>query len=254
MTTSVEQPAVMAHGDLYPGIPEDDRCPGRLREFDRDGRFIYADCDACGHQVALNRLVNEPELRVASILGRSNLPGRFLDVKLPVHDGTKMAREHVGLLLDRWGTNECPRPPFLVGPHGRGKTHLLTRIARLLVERHEVRLRYMTLADLLDAARAAMDAAERGETVQAVFDRAATVPLVVLDDLKELRTPWQVDVVEQLVDRRYRGGRDGEPLPVMGATNVPVEGWPDAFGPRVASRLFELTNPVPVGGPDHRRS
>jgi hypothetical protein len=227
-------------------VPVD--CDGQLVEYDRDDRHVHLECDACRYTVSVDNA--DPELARARLLRVADLPARFVDAPFPPHPDTEDARRHVRLLVDQWGADDCPRPPFLVGPYGRGKTHLLTRAARMLIDRHHVRVRYLTLADLLDEAKAAMDAPGR-DTVQQVFDRAATVPLLVLDDLKELRTAWQVDVLEQLVDRRYRGHGEG-PLPVMGATNVDRDGWGDAFGPRVASRLLELTHPVRIGGPHWR--
>lgn len=239
-------PVMCSHRSLYATID----CPGTLREIDRDEHLVAARCDRCGHETSFRPEVVDRDLRIAGIMRRAHLPARFIDEPLPPHPGTRAARAHVQALLDGWGTPDAPRPPFLVGLNGRGKTHLLTRTARQLIHRHEVRLRYVTMADLLDEAKRAMDArtADRdADTVQGVFDRAASVPLLVLDDLPALRTDWQLDTLEQLIDRRYR-----DELAVMGSTNVPQSRWRDAFGPRVASRLHELTAPVVVDGPDHR--
>lgn len=252
---------VKPHADLYVAAGADP-CSGTLREVDRDGTVVVLRCDECGHETTFKPEAVDRDLRVAGILRRACLPARFVNAKLPPSDGIKQASEHIEQLLETWGTTDAPRPPFLVGPWGRGKTHLLTRAARALIERHEVRVRYCTMADLLDEAKAAMDARDRdpnADTVTAVFDRAASVELLVLDDLVELRSDWQREKLQQLVDRRYRGvaaaQRPGEVdlLPIMGATNVPLAQWPRAFGPSVASRLLDLTHPVAVHGPDWRR-
>lgn len=221
-------------------------CIGVLQWDDQEGDVWSVRCSGCVLRLGFPRAKVDPETRVARLLHISRLPDRFLEKQLDSTTDNWAGVQAIQHLIDRWAEAEKPRPPMLVGEPGRGKTHMLVRAARRLIVDHHVHLRYCTFSDLMDEAKRAMDA--HGQSATEIFDDAARVPLLVLDDLGAgLGSDWSLNMLEALVDRRYR-----DLLPVMGATNVPRGRWPDVFGARVGSRLLELCEPVVVGGPDRR--
>lgn len=247
-------------GLITRGSP-DAGCEGALRWIDRDDIVWVAECDACGHTVSVRRADVDPEFMRSERLRLAKLPARFLDEPVPAHEGNAAARQHLRVLIEQWGSEHAPRPPMLVGPNGRGKSHLVARAAKQLIEAHLVRCRFIYWADLVAEAREAIGSFG-SETPGTVFERAATTPLLILDDIgTELQTDWALQMFERLINRRYAppraaGSEGGEPeqLPLMGTTNVPVAQWDQVFGAAAASRLHELTQPIEVTGPDWRRS
>lgn len=232
---------------------QDTTCTGLLRWDHQDGPVWSALCDGCGFRIGVSRLRVDREARIERRVKASGLPERFLERELEPTDGNRDALFAVRDMLANWARPddadtdwERPRPPMLCGANGRGKTHLIVRAAARLIQQHDVELAYCTFADLLDEAKLAMDT--KGASSQAVFDRAASVPVLVLDDLGAgLGSDWSRNTLEALVDRRYR-----KRLPIMGTTNVLPDQWREEFGPRTGSRLMELCAPVLVTGEDWR--
>jgi DNA replication protein DnaC len=213
---------------------------------DQDGPIWSVICSGCGQRFGLRRADIEPRYRVEHLLRISRLPARFLEKTFDKHVDNWSAMQAAQACLDGWP--DGPRPPMLVGAPGVGKTHLLVRTARRLIVEHDVTVRFATFADLMDEAKRAMDSP--GASSQEIFDDAAAVPLLVLDDLGAgLGSDWSLNMLEALVDRRYRST-----LPILGSTNVAPSRWRDVFGDRVASRLHELCAPVEHRGEDRRLS
>ena len=80
-----------------------------------------------------------------------------------------------------------------------------------------------------------------------------TVPVLGLDELSRApRTGWQMEVITELLDARYRGN-----LTTLLTSNLDPDGLKEAFGgsmdgERVVSRMAEWCPMVGVGGPDLR--
>jgi len=220
-------------------------CTGTIIPTERDGDFLIARCDHCGTEVSAHMVHVDPELRKQRLLKTANLPRRYDGAPFQPCIGHDDALAHIELLLARWGTDDPLAPPMLVGPNGGGKTRLLTHMAKRLIDRHVVHVRYFTVREILNDAKRRMD---EGGNVQEVFDVAASVPLLILDDLGPgLKSEWAQGALEELLDQRYR-----LELPLAGATNEPAGAWPGVLGARIASRLGEMAMAVQVEGKDWR--
>ena len=99
-----------------------------------------------------------------------------------------------------------PAKPFftLVGPPGRGKSHLAAAILRGVLDSHGIGGMFCEVPALLSRIRATFDEDTRTETAEAVIAYLVDVPILVLDDLgKERHTEWVAEQVFRLVDGRY---------------------------------------------------
>jgi DNA replication protein DnaC len=159
---------------------------------------------------------------------------------------------------------------FLFGLFGTGKTHLAVATVRGLMEsapdmfgervNHDLELyepvretykgyccSFFSTVDLLDAMRPGSEAKQRhGEWL---FHRAKMDDLVVLDDIgAEKATDWVAERLYAIVDVRYRMKRA-----TIFTSNCSEKQLQDQLGGRIISRIFEMTEQVPVIGPDHRR-
>ena len=158
---------------------------------------------------------------------------------------------------------------FLFGPFGTGKTHLAVAAVRALMEHSPnlfgVRQRdmgiydpdredyrgiccsFFSVVDLLDAMRPGNEyKREQGDWL---FHQAKADDLVVLDDIgAERATDWVEERLYAIVDIRYRMNRA-----TIFTSNCSEKQLQDQLGGRIVSRIFEMTEQVPVIGPDHRR-
>ncbi|HBC94806.1 MAG TPA: hypothetical protein DCZ10_18390, partial [Pelotomaculum sp.] len=158
---------------------------------------------------------------------------------------------------------------LLIGTYGTGKTHLTIATVRALMEtapdlfgvrndsqtlydptREDYRGLYCSffpVMELLDAWRPGSEAKkQRGEWL---FHRAKTDDLVVLDDIgAEKATEWTEDRLYAVVDARYRMER----ATIFTTNSSEKDLLSNGYG-KIVSRMFEMTDPVPVTGPDHRR-
>lgn len=177
---------------------------------------------------------------------------------------------------------------ILLGPVGRGKTHLLAALALAFDGRMSVRpaeeeasaeplppLRdlveqYATAGDdappildrdeiahgchiefwpMLDLVSELRSEIRSGEF--ALSERCRTCDLLVLDDFgQERATDFVLEELERIVDWRYRNR-----LPIAVSTNLTVKQMsdPGKYGERAISRWAESCELVQVGGGDYRR-
>lgn len=159
---------------------------------------------------------------------------------------------------------------YLFGPCGTGKTHLTVATVRALMEaspdlfgarqdetstiydpvQEDYRGLYcsfFSVVELLDLWKPGSDAKrQRGDWF---FYRAKTDDLVVLDDIgAEKASEWTGDRLYAVVDARYRNQKA-----TIFTTNCSEKELVDNGYGRIVSRIFEMTEQVPVIGPDHRR-
>lgn len=223
-------------------------CPGALRIADPTLTVVTIQCDVCGARFGCPQAKLDRARLVQDRLDASRIPLAIATKSYDKHTGNEAARAVCRMLIERWGTDHQPHPPFVVGPTGRGKTHLLAMTARELVMRNLVGVRYWAVPDLLASARRRMDSGF-DDNAEAFIAKQTDAELLILDDLgAENTTGWALEVIQRIVDAR-------EQLldrPIMGATNVPPEAWDDAFGDRTASRLRGMTTLVEVTGDDYR--
>lgn len=159
---------------------------------------------------------------------------------------------------------------YLFGKYGTGKTHLTVATVRALMEstpdlfgarqdesstiydpsREDYRGLYcsfFSVVELLDLWKPGSDfKKQRGDWL---FHRAKSDDLVVLDDLgAEKASEWTGDRLYAVVDARYRNQKA-----TIFTTNCSEKELVDNGYGRIVSRIFEMTEQVPVLGPDHRR-
>jgi len=159
---------------------------------------------------------------------------------------------------------------FLVGTYGTGKTHLSIATARKLIETgpglfgvrhndstglydpnredyHGLYCSFLPVVELLDMWRPGNEAKRaQGEWL---FHRAKMDDLVILDDIgAEKASEWTEDRLYAVVDARYRMER----ATIFTTNCSEKELLANGYG-RIVSRIFEMTEPVQVTGPDYRR-
>lgn len=158
---------------------------------------------------------------------------------------------------------------FLFGPVGTGKTHLAVSAVRELMatdpEAFGIRERqgaiydhtqeiyqgltcsFFSVVDLLDAMRPGNELKQ--ELGAWLFHRAKADDLVVLDDIGAERvTEWVEERLYAIIDVRYRMQRA-----TILTSNLKEKELEDSLGERIVSRIYEMTEPLPVIGQDYRK-
>lgn len=146
---------------------------------------------------------------------------------------------------------------LLVGPAGRGKTHLACAILSELIGSKGVSGLYVDFSDLLVKITTSFrpDADFSKESVLTPY---AETELLVLDELGASKPhPWVLDVLYSLLNTRYNRKRitvatsnfEDELDPGSGER----EKLEDRIGYRLRSRLYEMCLMVPLRGGDFRK-
>ncbi|HTR04237.1 MAG TPA: ATP-binding protein [Thermoanaerobaculia bacterium] len=146
---------------------------------------------------------------------------------------------------------------LLVGPSGRGKTHLACAILSELVATKGALGLYVDFSDLLVKITTSFrpDADFSKESVLTPY---AETEILVLDELGASKPhPWVLDVLYSLLNTRYNRKRvtiatsnfEDEIAPGSGER----EKLEDRIGYRLRSRLFEMCLLVPLRGGDFRK-
>lgn len=146
---------------------------------------------------------------------------------------------------------------LLLGPSGRGKTHLACAVLSDLVRNKGVAGLYVDFSDLLlkiqTSFRPDADASK-----ESILHPYADVELLVLDELGASKPhPWVLDVLYNLLNTRYNRRRvtivtsnfEDEPDREAGER----ERLEDRVGARIRSRLSEMCLHVTMRGADFRR-
>jgi DNA replication protein DnaC len=147
---------------------------------------------------------------------------------------------------------------LLLGPSGRGKTHLACAILSELVSKKGVAGVYVDFSELLMSIQTSFrpDADLSKESILQPF---AEVELLVLDELGASKPhPWVLDVLYNLLNTRYNRKKitivtsnfEDEPDAVSGERDR----LEDRVGNRIRSRLFEMCLMITMRGDDFRRT
>ena len=146
----------------------------------------------------------------------------------------------------------------LSGPPGVGKSFVLVATLRALVEQYRVRASYTHVPSLLRTQRQAMDAPEQSADNR--LSSLAQVPVLGIDELSDLRTDWQREVMAELLSARYDAGRttlittnlcEDESMRLFSAGRVDERSI--HAGGRIISRLAQWAPIVTIDGQDQRR-
>lgn len=220
-------------------------CSGRFHFVDQAGAVWTAECDVCHDEVGVPKVMVDGNALADFRRGCANLPVGYLEQAFIDTPGTKDARRWLSRWINDFADGAIPCPA-LVGDTGRGKTHLLALTLDTIIRRYGVDALYVSTTTLLESAQRDIDlpATDRA----GLYERACTCEVLALDDLgAERATDWRLDRLAYLVDQRYM-----KALPILLATNVPKDNWPELVGSRTASRLRGLTLPIEVTGLDWR--
>jgi DNA replication protein DnaC len=153
---------------------------------------------------------------------------------------------------------------MFTGSVGTGKTRLAVSTARALIDTKGLEARFVDVRELLDRLRSSYDDAAR-ETQSQILRPIFSADLVVIDELGAARpTDWIFETIELLI-----GGLYNRTVPVIVTTNLPnlaagaqvrndyeravrQETLGERIGPRMFSRLQQMTVGVDMTGPDWR--
>jgi len=134
---------------------------------------------------------------------------------------------------------------LLFGTVGTGKTFISACIANALIDKGRACL-VTNFARLVNTIQSTFDGK------QDYIDRLNDFDLLVIDDLASERdTEYMNEIVQNIIDSRYRAG-----LPLIITTNLTSDELKYAKEirkQRIYSRLFEMCVPVEVKGKDRRR-
>lgn len=143
---------------------------------------------------------------------------------------------------------------LFLGPAGVGKTHLAVSVLQEILVRKGMPALFMDLNDLYREIRASYDRRESGETEYDIMAPLVEAPLLLIDEMGCLNSPWAQDTLHYLVSQRYN-----EQRPTLCTTNYLDESRPgepsleDRIGTRTRSRLHEMCRTVSMEGHDYRK-
>jgi DNA replication protein DnaC len=212
-----------------------------------------------GRKLARSCACREGLLRSERV-GAAGIPERyrdcrfesFYDTNLSLKKAKSVAREFV----DTWPAVEAGI--LLLGPSGRGKTHLACAILSELVETKGVAGLYVDFSDLLMKIQTSFRP-DADLSKESILQPMAEVELLVLDELGASKPhPWVLDVLYNLLNTRYNRKRvtivtsnfEDEPDAASGERDR----LEDRIGSRIRSRLFEMCVMVTMRADDYRRT
>jgi DNA replication protein DnaC len=192
-------------------------------------------------------------------LDSAGIPERYRDCNFENFNDTsatlKHAKETAREFVDSYPAVDSGL--LLVGPAGRGKTHLACAVLSELVTTKGVSGLYADFSDLLLRIQTSFrpDADASKESVLTPY---SDVELLVLDELGASKPhAWVLDVLYNLLNTRYNRKRitiatsnfEDEPDSASGER----EKLEDRIGYRLRSRLYEMCTLVPLRGKDYRK-
>lgn len=142
---------------------------------------------------------------------------------------------------------------LFIGPCGVGKTHLAVAVLLDILTTKGMPVLFADLNEVYREIRASYDG-KAGETEYDIMAPLVEAPLLLVDELGCVASPWAQDTLHYLVNQRY-----STQLPTLLTTNYvdePAQGessLEDRIGTRTRSRLAEMCVTVVLDGPDHRR-
>jgi len=146
---------------------------------------------------------------------------------------------------------------LLLGPSGRGKTHLACALLSELVRTKGASALYVDFSSLLMKIQTSFRP-DADSSKESILNPYSDVELLVLDELGASKpNPWVLDVLYNLLNTRYNRRRvtivtsnfEDEP-DREGGERDRLE---DRVGARIRSRLSEMCLQVPMRGYDYRR-
>ena len=193
-------------------------------------------------------------------VGAAGIPERYRDCKFENFSDTnlslKKAKSVAREFVDTWPGVDAGL--LLLGPSGRGKTHLACAILSELVEKKGVVGLYVDFSDLLMKIQTSFRP-DADLSKESILQPMAEVEVLVLDELGASKPhPWVLDVLYNLLNTRYNRKKvtivtsnfEDEPDAASGERDR----LEDRVGSRIRSRLFEMCLMITMRGDDFRRT
>ncbi len=176
--------------------------------------------------------------RIQSIISR-NVPISLYNAKLetfsPVNESQQEAKNVAERFLEKQAYLDG-KGFFLFGPNGVGKTHIAASVYRELLARN------------IPAVFARPKTCGGYPAIESYYQTLQEPQVLIYDDLgTELRKDFIIDILFQLIDKRYNDGKS-----IVATTNLTLQQLADWFGPRIMSRLQGKNFMLPVEGEDYR--
>lgn len=193
-------------------------------------------------------------------LEAANIPERYRDCNFQNfsdnHSSLTRAKEIAQEFVDMYPAVEAGL--LLVGPAGRGKTHLACAVLSELASTKGVGGVYVDFSDLLMKIQTSFRS-DADFSKESILQPYADAELLVLDELGASKPhAWVLDVLYNLLNTRYNRKKitivtsnfEDEPDAAAGERDR----LEDRVGSRIRSRLFEMCLMVPLRGEDFRKT
>lgn len=188
---------------------------------------------------------------------RANLPRKFIDSKIAEYYPDKNfktqveAKKNVQKFIDDYPA--VLKGLLFQGPVGVGKTRLLCTIATELIrKRPKIDIYYIDWNDFTQEIRSNLN--NQGAVME-IVNRLSHVDLLIFDELGASTLPgWLHDYMYFIFNKRYN--QQKITLCATNYSDKPSDGkesLSQRVGERIRSRLFEMTEIVPVTGKDMRK-
>jgi len=235
------------------GIPLDYAEPEWACATCQDEGYIRGAPCVCREQAELDRIVagsNLPaklrqqtfdkfELKWYSTTKKS---ARGVTERSHARDALKSCQAFVARVLE----NRAERGLFVSGDVGLGKTFLLSAICNSLTEARIPTL-YVVFSDLLAAIRDSFKP-ESTQSESRIMNATKEARVLILDDLgAEQVTEFVTNRLFDVINFRYNHN-----LPLVASSNLGTQQIADLYGPRIASRVLEMCEPLTLVGDDIR--
>lgn len=213
-------------------------------------------CDACGIIIAEEREKREMEhaekMTIENYLAHSGLM-RGLLARMTLENFNPQLAGKAHEIAKEYAesfSRETTNGLMLYGKAGSGKTHLAVSIARHIIEKKQIQVRFARIVDLLGEIRKTFDANEqyRTENESELIQRYTSTPLLIIDDLgAEKTTDWVRQILYQIIDERWI-----EQKPIIVTSNLNLEELEARFEERIASRVAGMCRLVESRDYDYR--
>ena len=200
------------------------------------------------------------------MFNRSGIPARHGEKS--IGNFKYLHRDHIKVVtritmwLDAFAAGSREQGIVLHGGVGRGKTHLMVGLCKMLMFDHGIPVRFIEFSRLLGQLREGYSAGKSDDMILAPL---IEVPVLAIDELGKGRlSEWEISIIDDIISRRYNAMK-----PILGTTNYDwrePSGKPtptlmkqefeqtlgDRIGGRAFSRLQEITMPFLLAGSDFR--